>query len=251
MTRSSHVTVQISPGLKRMRLPNRSLQVCLVERSSFGRYATEFARAGLYVLIDDPFEISRVYVGETEKLSTRLTQHFRDPDKADFHAAITVHDDGTLLDKLGAKYLEHRVVATLSQHGLASNVVRPTAPRVADHIADALEELFSDLQFVCFSVNLNLFERQRVRRDQTRKAVGKIGGIKQRGRVAGTNRKSKNSWDALMAWLELRTEQSESASVIADFIAQGGPAGGAPKELHIAAHRVLKTASGAGFKFKS
>ncbi len=144
-----------------MRLPNRSLQVCIVEKDLLGRYAAEFARAGLYVLIDDPFEISRAYVGETENLSNRLTQHFRDPQKINFRAAVIVYDDGTLLDKLGARYLEYRVIAALSQQGLTSNIAKPTAPRVADHIADALEELLSDLRLVCFSVNLNLFERRK------------------------------------------------------------------------------------------
>lgn len=190
------MTVQVSPGLKRMRLPNRSLQVCIVEKNSLSKYAAEFTRAGLYVLIDDPFEISRAYVGETENLSTRLIQHFRDPQKEAFLAALIVYDDGTLLDKLGAKYLEHRVVSMLSQHGLISNVVKPTAPRVADHIVDALEELLSDLKFICFGVNLNLFERQRVGRGRMRAATHKTGGTKRRERAVRTVGKSNHGWSA-------------------------------------------------------
>lgn len=234
-----------------MRLPNRSLQVCIVEKDSLSKYAAELARAGLYVLIDDPFEISRAYVGETENLSNRLTQHFRDPQKKIFHAAVIVYDDGTLLDKLGAKYLEHRVVAILSQHGLTSNIVKPTAPRVATHIADALEELLSDLKLVCFSVNLNLFERRRVERDRTRVATHKIGDTKQRERVVKTGKKSSPGWSALVAWLEHRPEQRDMASIIAAFIAQGGPTGRAPEQLHLEAHKVLKTAIGLGFKFEN
>lgn len=250
VTRSSHVTVQILPGLKRMRLPNRSLQVCILDRDALGQHVSEFARAGLYVLIDDPFEISRVYVGETEKLSARLTQHFRDPEKNGFHAAVVVYDDGSLLDKLGAKYLEHRVVARLSQQGLTSNAVRPTAPKVADHIKDALEELFSDLQFICFGVNLNLFERQRMPQKHTRVATRKTGTTKKIGQ-AGRKLEANPAWQALAEWLENQPEQSSSIPIVAEFIAQGGPAGQASKGLHIAAHRVLKTATELGFKFKS
>ena len=133
-------------------------------RSRFteARTRSELERTGVYVLWnrDETDLFPSVYIGEAERVSSRLYSHDTDP-KKDFWTdavAFTTKDDS--LDKAHAQYLEARLIQIANQAGRCKleNAQAPAPPSLPEaKIADA-ERFLEDLLRCLPIVGVYLFE---------------------------------------------------------------------------------------------
>lgn len=106
----------------------------------------EALRTGVYLLIGDKDGEATVYVGETDELKTRLTQHAGSKDW--WETAILVTSGGEPLNKAHARYLEHRMlmdakkINKIALENGQSATSSPLSEAAKAHMEDFLENIY-------------------------------------------------------------------------------------------------------------
>lgn len=106
----------------------------------------EALRTGVYLLIGDKDGEAIAYIGETDELKSRLTQHAASKDWWD--TAILITSGGEPLNKAHARYLEHRMLADakrVNRIGLEngqSATASPLSEAAKAHMEDFLENIY-------------------------------------------------------------------------------------------------------------
>lgn len=106
----------------------------------------EALRTGVYLLIGDKDGEATTYIGETDELKKRLTQHASEKDWWD--TAILVTSGGEPLNKAHARYLEHRMLADakkinkISLENGQSATSSPLSEAAKAHMEDFLENIY-------------------------------------------------------------------------------------------------------------
>lgn len=117
----------------------------------------DFARTGIYILVDD--EVERVYVGETGSAETRLPTHASGRGKDFWTRMILAVSDRDDFTKSHALYVEQRLLAIARENDRAhiENGTKGTAPRLsAADRADA-ERFLRELRFLLPLVGVHVF----------------------------------------------------------------------------------------------
>ncbi len=90
--------------------------VCPRGRYSEAKKRDEFSRSGVYLLVgQDGDPLPKLYVGEAEKVQTRLDWHYANNDF--WQQAIVFTTKGTPLNKAQVKYLEARLLELAKKNG--------------------------------------------------------------------------------------------------------------------------------------
>ncbi len=114
----------------------------------------EAKRTGVYLLFSDPLDAygrREVYVGETDDVGKRLTQHNKDDDKEFFESFCILTSKDQNLTKAHARYLANRVT-DMARGADRSNVLNRTEPA-----AGSLPESdVSDMEFFLTQVEIVL-----------------------------------------------------------------------------------------------
>ena len=87
---------------------------------------------GVYILKSDPLNSlfsERVYIGESEKLGSRLKQHLGNLNKRSFNEFIAFSSSDKLLNKATIKYLESRLVS-LAHEAKNAEIENKNAPQI-------------------------------------------------------------------------------------------------------------------------
>lgn len=119
----------------------------------------EAAYTGVYLLMGQKEGRTRLYIGETEKLSARLKQHAAEKDWWDRAALVTARDDG--LNKAHARYLEARLCELASTLGLSlENGNTPGGAGLSEAQTANMEGFLDELRFVLPSLGIIAFENK-------------------------------------------------------------------------------------------
>ena len=161
----------------------------------------ELERTGVYILWkrDDADPFPQAYIGEAERIGTRLYDHDRNKDFWTNAVAFTTKDNS--LDKGHIQYLESRLVQLANEAGRCSleNAVLPKLPSLMEaRVADA-ERFLEDILLCLPVIGVRIFEysahSRRGEGDQTEPHMmtidfstarsDRLRGVKARGYEAG------------------------------------------------------------------
>lgn len=120
----------------------------------------EAAYTGVYLLMGEVEGRSRLYIGETEKLSDRIRQHAAAKDWWDRAALVTARDDA--LNKAHVRYLEARlceIAQTLGRDLDNGNV--PGGAGLSEAQAANMERFLEELRVVLPALGVGAFEDKR------------------------------------------------------------------------------------------
>jgi hypothetical protein len=140
-------------GLRTAEIINWTGKVIVVARAQLSALASrsEAQRTGIYMLVgDDPNNPNqeRVYVGESDNVYKRLTQHDGD-DKKDFWTrTVVVISKDENLTKAHVRYLESRLISLGSQAGRAmmDNGTAPPLPSLPESDVTDMEFFLNQVQ---------------------------------------------------------------------------------------------------------
>lgn len=124
---------------------------------------SELKKTGIYILYGSPLDadLPMVYIGEGDDISTRLSSHSRDDDKAFWERFIAVTNKDMNLTKAHVKYLEGRLI-TLLKEAKKSKVTNRTDPNF-DRLPEAdisdMESFLEQLQLVLPVVGVDFFRK--------------------------------------------------------------------------------------------
>jgi len=124
---------------------------------------SELKKTGIYILYGAPLDadLPMVYIGEGDDISTRLSSHARDDDKAFWERFIAVTNKDMNLTKAHVKYLEGRLI-TLLKEAKKSQVTNKTDPNF-DRLPEAdisdMESFLEQLQLVLPVVGVDFFRK--------------------------------------------------------------------------------------------
>jgi hypothetical protein len=172
-------------GLRVVEKSNWTGQGLVFPRALFAeaRQRPEMRRAGVYVLWG-PAETGqwlRVYVGEGDGVLPRLESHVRSKDFWTHAAVFTSKDQ--YLNKAHVQYLEARLVALAGEAKRCEldNGNVPQLPALSEADAADAESFLADILLCLPIVGVNLFERAKGGRPQTRQLFLKAKGISAEG----------------------------------------------------------------------
>jgi len=106
----------------------------------------EAGRTGVYILVGDKDGRATAYIGETDELKKRLTQHASEKDWWD--VAILITSGGEPLNKAHARYLEHRMLSDareINKIALENGqgaTASPLSEAARAHMEDFLENIY-------------------------------------------------------------------------------------------------------------
>lgn len=137
--------------------------VCPRGRYPDGKKRDEFKSSGVYILIgdNDDAEGEKVYVGETESLSDRLTQHHAD---REFwrHVIIFTRQskDSTPLNKANIRYLESRLLklARDNKRCVVENKNNPDVPQLSEEDISEMNGYLREMLSLLSVINIRAFE---------------------------------------------------------------------------------------------
>lgn len=148
-------------GIMTTEIMNWTGKVVVSPRSQLVRLAqrSETERTGIYVLVgEDPGNQlkDKVYIGESDNVLKRLTQHNSDPAKDFWNRTVIVISKDENLTKAHVRYLESRLIDITAQAGRATleNGTSPAIPSLPEpDVADMeyfLEQLLTLLPVLNF-----------------------------------------------------------------------------------------------------
>lgn len=114
----------------------------------------ETSQTGVYVLSgvdpDAPSYREMVYIGESENVLTRLSQHLQDPKKEFWERTILIVSKDNNLTKAHVRYLEHRLISLASQAGRATvfNGNAGTPPKLPEGDTADMEAFLEEIQIL-------------------------------------------------------------------------------------------------------
>ena len=129
---------------------------------------SELEQPGIYFLLGEKDEVGKpkVYIGESEVLSTRLNEHNR---KKDFwNQAICFVSEKNNLNKAHIKYLENHACgqAKLINKCILENSNTPTKSSLTDQDRDLALRFFDELKIIIATLGYPIFEQtKRIKRN--------------------------------------------------------------------------------------
>ena len=136
----------------------RIYKVSRNELSVFSQRA-DAENTGVYFLLGkDENNTDTVYIGEAEKVCTRLKQHLHDADY--WSDAIVVISKDDLLNKAHVKYLENRFYCLAQDSGRAViiNSTVPTCSSISEYDEAMLQEFISNARLLVNTLGYKLFD---------------------------------------------------------------------------------------------
>ncbi|RPE67432.1 uncharacterized protein DUF4357 [Pacificibacter maritimus] len=123
----------------------------------------ELKKTGIYILFGTPLDsdVPKVYVGEGDDISLRLSSHSRDDDKAFWERFIAVTSKDMNLTKAHVKYLEGRLISILkdAKKSTLANKTEPSFDRLPEADISDMETFLEELQLVLPVVGVDFFRR--------------------------------------------------------------------------------------------
>ena len=163
---------------------NKTIQMCIFDGNPNGRIMCELSNwngrvykisrnelhwflvredceyTGIYFLFskdEDNNEI--VYVGEAEKMFTRLKQHLKD--KNYWHECVIIISKDNILNKAHVKYLENKFynLAIAAKRAIVLNGVIPTCSSVSEFDEAMLEEFIENTKLLVGTLGYKVFDK--------------------------------------------------------------------------------------------
>ncbi len=134
--------------------------VCPRGRYSEAKKRDEFSRSGVYLLVgQDGEELPKLYVGEAERVKSRLDLHYANKDF--WQQAIVFTTKGTVLNKAQVKYLESRLLALARACGRAKlqNAVKSHPPSLSEADQAEMDGYLDELLSLLPVLGVPFFER--------------------------------------------------------------------------------------------
>ncbi|MDE0001574.1 MAG: GIY-YIG nuclease family protein [Rhodospirillaceae bacterium] len=134
--------------------------VCPRGRYSQAKKRDEFSRSGVYLLVgQDGDPLPKLYVGEAEKVKTRLDRHYTDHDY--WQQAIVFTTKGTPLNKAQVKYLEARLLELAKRYGRSKlqNTNKSRLPGLSEADRAEMEGYLDELLSLLPVLGVPFFER--------------------------------------------------------------------------------------------
>lgn len=142
-------------------LSNWNGRVYKVSRSELSEFSKrpDAENTGVYFLLGkDEANVDTVYIGEAEKLLTRLKQHLTD--QAYWSDCIAVISKDNLLNKAHVKYLENKFYSMAKAAGRSTviNSTVPTCSSLSEYDEAMLEEFISDAKLLVNTLGYKIFD---------------------------------------------------------------------------------------------
>lgn len=142
-------------------LSNWNGRVYKISRSEISEFAkrTDSENTGVYFLFGkDDENNDTIYIGEAEKMLTRLRQHLKDVNY--WNDCITVISKYNLLNKAHVKYLENKfyLMAQGSGRAIIVNSTIPTCSSISEYDEAMLEEFMSNTKLLVNTLGYKVFD---------------------------------------------------------------------------------------------
>ena len=142
-------------------LSNWNGRVYKISRNEIADFAkrTDAENTGIYFLFGkDDENNDTIYVGEAEKMLTRLRQHLKDANY--WNDCIAVISKDNLLNKAHVKYLENKfyLMAQESGRAIIVNSTIPTCSSISEYDQAMLEEFMSNAKLLVNTLGYKVFE---------------------------------------------------------------------------------------------
>ena len=166
------LTEGTAQGLRYFDIKNRTCRMFVAPRASFKQAMDrpEVLKAGVYLLysiseidqdVPDEYlkpdsDLPQVYIGETDILLGRLTNHQREKDFWNELIFFVAQDEG--LDKAKVRYLESKLIDRLTNDRLCrlENDTAPPAKILSESDAAVMDEFFDDILFLLSTAGYRL-----------------------------------------------------------------------------------------------
>lgn len=101
-----------------------------------------------------------VYIGEAEKIATRLKQHLKERESEYWNDCVVVISKDDLLNKAYAKYLENRfyLLAQNAGRSIVINSTVPTRSSISEYDEAMLEEFISNAKLLVNTLGYKVFD---------------------------------------------------------------------------------------------
>lgn len=204
----------------------------------------EAGQPGVYLLVGETDGGLTLYVGETDEIRTRITQHIKSGKKDWWERAIFVTAQGEPLNKAHARYLESRI------YGLASRISKvaldnsnaPTASPLSKAAQAHMEDFLQNLRLVLPALRFDFLTEQAkpknpiVSPELINSTVFFVLSTKEvtaRARQEGGDFVVEEGSDARSKWVGSTTKDSTYGRLYASLVVQGiiGDLGGSRKFL--------------------
>ena len=142
-------------------LSNWNGRVYKISRNEIADFAkrTDAENTGVYFLFGKNDENNdTIYIGEAEKMLTRLRQHLKDTNY--WNDCIAVISKDNLLNKAHVKYLENKfyLMAQGSGRAIIVNSTVPTCSSISEYDQAMLEEFMSNAKLLVNTLGYKVFE---------------------------------------------------------------------------------------------
>lgn len=142
-------------------LSNWNGRVYKVSRNELSEFSKrpDAENTGVYFLLGkDETNVDTVYIGEAEKILTRLKQHLTDQEY--WSDCIVVVSKDNLLNKAHVKYLENKFYGLAKSAGRSTviNSTIPTCSSISEYDEAMLEEFISDAKLLVNTLGYKIFD---------------------------------------------------------------------------------------------
>jgi len=153
-------------GLRVASLSNWTGQTVVCPRTRLADFASrdEAHRSGVYILLGEDSESNRpaMYIGEGDKVWSRIRAHDRDKDF--WHTVYTFTSRDEKLTKSHIRFLESRLIqaAERNRHSIVQNGTAPPVPQLPESDIADMEQFLSNILLLLPILGCNLFTKSPV-----------------------------------------------------------------------------------------
>ena len=141
-------------------LSNWNGRVYKISRAELNRFSerSDSENTGVYFLFGKIDNVETIYIGESERIFTRLKQHLRD--EVYWTYCVVVVSKDNFLNKAHVKFLEHKFysLANKSNRFKITNNNVPTCSSISEYDAAILEEFISNAKLLVNTLGYKAFE---------------------------------------------------------------------------------------------
>lgn len=123
----------------------------------------ELTRTGIYILIGQDFEtnLPKVYVGESDNISSRINTHSKDPEKDFWERFVAVTSKDLNLTKAHVKFLESKLITLLSEAKKARviNRTEPSFEKLPEADISDMEAFLEEIQLILPVIGIDVFRK--------------------------------------------------------------------------------------------
>lgn len=144
-------------------LSNWNGRVYKISRNEISEFSQrdDSENTGVYFLFGKNEENDDVvYIGEAEKIATRLKQHLKERESEYWNDCVVVISKDNLLNKAHAKYLENRfyLLAQNAGRSIVINSTVPTRSSISEYDEAMLEEFISNAKLLVNTLGYKVFD---------------------------------------------------------------------------------------------